>query len=603
MNVAWCIGNKEYINSSTAGDPGAGIREAVERWFRFVTVTLLISTFPLALSAMSKESLLTGGEGPAVNESVQPDSTNEWVITIHAGHLNRTQTPVWVSFPFPIEDGVYSLRQTAMTNMPTGGMQRGEAVRRPAERLRQQRPGRQPGQPRPRGGMRQQDGSGQMQPVARWQQMQEAREQMQRVGPNHPVPEVIQVEDQRGLLVLPFLPAGRSVELAMSLDPVGVIQQTGDQTGTVGEANGGDIRHEMGETRLSFSKGDRPLFSYLHEMEPVPAGVETRHTRGGYIYPLYTPSGRNVVKHFNDGRPHQYALWSTWYRTEVDGELVTFWSSLEEDGRVRPQGVQHVSEGPVAAHFVAKNRYFDLVPQGDATRHVTEPFPGDNTVAGNETLLQDPVLNETWQVTMVPDLGRTIQTPSGNQQRLMNGNSQRMGGNSQQSPSESQGPGRYHILDIVLTQEVAGEKQVKILEGGYGGISLRGPDEWNQEGAMTFLSSEGHHRNTVQNEPIRWGQLYGELEGEMAGIAILAAPPSTTNPLHPGAPMGGFINQSAEPFFSLGPAALGEFLITPGTPWQAHYRVVVHDGELPARVLDRIWNDLASPPVVEVSRR
>ncbi|MGM0505983.1 MAG: DUF6807 family protein, partial [Bacteroidota bacterium] len=317
--------------------------------------------------------------------------------------------------------------------------------------------------------------------------------------------------------------------------------------------------------------------------------------RGGYIYPLHTPSGRNVIKHFNDSRPHQYALWSTWYQTEVDGESVTFWSSLEEDGRVRPEGVRQISEGPVAASFVAENRYFDLIPAGEASGDA-EIWTGGGPEGDSGDFAVDPILNETWQVTMVPDLGRVIRTPSGEQ------NTRGMQGMQGQG-AESDEPGRYHLLDIVLTQEVTGEKEVKILEGGYGGISVRGPDEWNRDGAMTFLSSEGHERSTVQNEPIRWGQLSGELEGEMAGIAILAAPPSVTSPLHPGAPMGGFINLSAEPFFSLGPATLGEFLITPGSPWQAHYRVVVHDGELPARVLDRIWNDLASPPVVEVSRR
>lgn len=523
----------------------------------------------------------------STSEVVQPDSTGEWVITIHAGHLDRTQTPVRVSFPFPIEDGVYELR-------------------RPAQQRRAMQPGER---------------------MQRRQEMREQRMLMQQVGPNHPIPGVIQVQDQRGLLVLPLLPAGRSMELVMSLAPVEGVQwsREGDQQGVeanqqpderdqqTGAGASGDsgqvghgIRHETSDTRLSFLKGDRPLFSYLHETEPVPPGVDERHERGGYIYPLHTPSGRNVVQHFNDGRPHQYALWSTWYRTEVDGELVTFWSSLDEDGRVRPEGVRQVSEGPVGASFVAKNSYFDLVPVGESTRSL-EVWTGGGQEGESSYFSMEPILNETWQVTMVPDLGRVLPTPSGDQNtrggQNFQGRGRMMGGPAGNTDAAADEPGRYHLLDIVLTQEVAGEKEVKILEGGYGGISLRGPDEWNRDGAMTFLSSEGHQRSTVQNQPIRWGQLSGELEGEMAGIAILAAPPSVDSPLHPGAPMGGFINLSAEPFFSLGPATLGEFLITPGTPWRAHYRVVVHDGELPARVLDRIWNDLASPPVVEVSRQ
>lgn len=506
-------------------------------------------------------------------ETVQPDSTREWVITIHAGHLDRTQTPVWVLFPFPIEDGAYELRQTAMTQRPTGGMQRGEQMHRPMGGMQREEQARRP-----------------VDRMQRRDEMRQRRMQMEQVGPNHPVPGVIQVEDQRGLLVLPHLPAGRSVELVMNLKSIGgdepaagENQMAGRESGQTGNA----LRHEMGETRLSFFNGDRPLFSYLHETEPVPPGVDERHERGGYIHPLYTPSGRNVVKHFNDGRPHQYALWSTWYRTEVDGELVTFWSSLEEDGRVRPDGIRQVNEGPVAASFVASNRFFDLIPAGESTGSM-EVWNGGGQEGDSGDFVMEPILYETWQVTMVPDLGRAIRTPTGGD---MN------------PGTAADGPGRYHLLDIVLTQEVAGEKEVKILEGGYGGISVRGPDEWNRDGAMTFLSSEDHHRNNVQNEPIRWGQLFGELEGEMAGIAILAAPPSVHFPLHPAPPIGGFINQSAEPFFSLGPAALGEFLITPGAPWRGHYRVVVHDGDLPARVLDRIWNDLASPPVVEVSRR
>ncbi|MGM0505984.1 MAG: hypothetical protein ACQER4_02210, partial [Bacteroidota bacterium] len=207
-------------------------------------------------------------------EAVQPDSSSEWVLTIHAGHLDRTQTPVRVSFPFPIEDGVYELRQTAMTQRSTGGVQRGEQVRRPAERMERREEMMQRREERMQQGEEAQPSDEMMQ---RRREMRQQHMQMQQVGPNHPVPDVIQVKDQRGLLVLPLLPAGRSVELVMSLEPVDEGRRTsegnqqtgvGEETGQTGQTGNG-IRHEMGDTRLSFLTGDRPLFSFLHETEPV----------------------------------------------------------------------------------------------------------------------------------------------------------------------------------------------------------------------------------------------------------------------------------------------------------------------------------------------
>ena len=50
----------------------------------------------------------------------------------------------------------------------------------------------------------------------------------------------------------------------------------------------------------------------------------------------------------------------------------------------------------------------------------------------------------------------------------------------------------------------------------------------------------------------------------------------------------------------VGDEQLGDMEITPEKPYVSRYRFIVHDGPLDKETVDRLWNDFAQPPQVEV---
>ena len=82
----------------------------------------------------------------------------------------------------------------------------------------------------------------------------------------------------------------------------------------------------------------------------------------------------------------------------------------------------------------------------------------------------------------------------------------------------------------------------------------------------------------------------GSVEGKQAGVALMTHPGNFRFPeplrIHP-----------TMPYMVYTPQFLGDWEIGPATPHQSRYRFVVHDGQLSAEALDRIWQDFAHPLV------
>ena len=55
-----------------------------------------------------------------------------------------------------------------------------------------------------------------------------------------------------------------------------------------------------------------------------------------------------------------------------------------------------------------------------------------------------------------------------------------------------------------------------------------------------------------------------------------------------------------EPFFNFAPSQTGPWEIRPGEDYVSRYRFVVSDGKPDAALLDRLWDDYANPPRVEI---
>jgi hypothetical protein len=148
----------------------------------------------------------------------------------------------------------------------------------------------------------------------------------------------------------------------------------------------------------------------------------------------------------------------------------------------------------------------------------------------------------------------------------------------------------YFLFDLDSTQETATTSPLMLDLYYYGGFGIRGHATWRP---ADFLTSDGLDRLTGDGKPGRWCHIGGMVNGAPAGYAILGHPSNFRAPQ----PMR--LNPT-DPFMSYAPVAAGAFSIDPGTPYRTRFRFVASDGPADKVLLDRIWNDFATPPTVVV---
>ena len=136
--------------------------------------------------------------------------------------------------------------------------------------------------------------------------------------------------------------------------------------------------------------------------------------------------------------------------------------------------------------------------------------------------------------------------------------------------------------------------KIKFPKYRYGGLGFRGHGEWNGKQNSFFLTSNGES-NRIKGHATRarWCHISGKTGGKLGGIGILCHPSNFRFPqpmrVHP-----------TEPFFNFAPSQTGDWEIKPNDDYVSRYRFVETDGKPDTSLLDRLWNDYAQPPRVEI---
>lgn len=296
----------------------------------------------------------------------------------------------------------------------------------------------------------------------------------------------------------------------------------------------GYLEASKGKKDITIIAGSTPALQYHHAPVDPPVEGKDLYTRSAFIHPVKTPAGVVVTNAFPAKHLHHYGIWFPWRDTTYDGQSVNFWEVGGGEGTVRTAGVEEVGDNYGIAWFRVKHE------------HVAKKVKGGPVV----------VLNETWDV--------------------------RVYANS-----------RGHLFDITSTQTCATDKPLTIDKKYYGGMGLRGADEWEDPKKVEFLTSEGKTRADGNFTAARWVEMHGKVGGKPVGIAVLSHPSNFRAPqktrIHP-----------KEPFLNFVPAQDEPFTIEPGKPYVSRYRYYVHDGEVNAKECERLWRDYAEPPVVKV---
>ncbi len=298
----------------------------------------------------------------------------------------------------------------------------------------------------------------------------------------------------------------------------------------------GRVSSQMDDAIVTFSADGKKVLSYYHRENDPPEELDERYRRGGYIHPFYSPGGVVLTSHLNVDQHPHHS--GIW----------SAWTNTRFEDRNPDFWNVHGDRGRVDVDSLI-TKWDGPVFGGFRSAHRFTDLSGEEPVTA---------LNEIWDV-------KVYASPLGD---------------------------KVHVFDLTVTQTVNSDRPLLLPEYRYGGIGFRGHTDWNDPEKCFFLTSGGLGRDGHATRA-RWAHMGGYSEGELGGFAILGHTSNYRFPqtmrIHP-----------TEPFFNFAPTQLGDMSIQPGIPFITRYRIVTHDGEPDAGLIDRLWFDYAYPPSVTI---
>jgi len=300
---------------------------------------------------------------------------------------------------------------------------------------------------------------------------------------------------------------------------------------------------------LWIEKDGAKVLSYNHAVVPPPPievmgerYKETRelYNRSGFIHPLWSPRGSVLTDIHPGDHYHHVGIWMPWTKTKFEGKEVDFWNLGSGQGTVRFKRFLSTTSGAVYGGFQAEHDHVAL-----------------KTDEGEKI-----VLKEVWDV------------------RVYNVGGPEMG---------------YWIIDFVSAQRCVARSSLLLEKYRYGGFGYRGAAEWKGEKAA-YLTSQGRTRKDGHATRARWCDTAGVSDGKWKGVTHFSHPENFRHP----EPMRIWPGFEQEVFFNWAPVQIDDFELKPGKDHIYRYRMYVHEGKVDVENTERLWNDYAHPPEVEV---
>lgn len=276
------------------------------------------------------------------------------------------------------------------------------------------------------------------------------------------------------------------------------------------------VRADLQTGAVTISIAEKKALVYQGEETKLPReDIKPQFKRGGYIHPVYSPSGKQITDDYPPNHVHHHGIWFPWTKTSFEGRTPDFWNMGDKKGKVEFANFGKTWSGPVHAGFSAEHRHVDL------------------------TAAPKVALNETWTVT------------------------------AYHLPNE-----QHFVFDLVSTQTCATASPLILPKYHYGGLGFRGNWAWNGAEKCTFLTSEGETDRIKGNETRgKWCHIGGEVDGTLTGVAILSHPDNFRSPqpmrLHPSEPffcfapsqLGDWTIEPGKPYVSK-----YRFIVSDGSP-------------------------------------
>ncbi len=316
-----------------------------------------------------------------------------------------------------------------------------------------------------------------------------------------------------------------------------------------GRAVSSAVRARLNDKVLWIEKDGKKVLSYNHAVVPPPPievmGEKYKDTRdlyyrSGFIHPLWSPTGSVLTNIHPKDHYHHVGIWMPWTKTKFEGKEVDFWNLGSGQGTVRFNRFLSTTNGPVYGGFQAEQDHVAL-----------------KTDDGEKT-----VLKEIWDVR-VYDVGGSDKG--------------------------------YWLVDFVSVQRCVAQSSLLLEKYRYGGFGYRATAEWKGDKA-SYLTSQGRTRKDGHATRARWCDTAGVSDGQWKGITHFSHPDNFRHP----EPMRIWPEFENEVFFNWAPVQVDDFELKPGEDHIYRYRMYVHEGKVNVENTERLWNDYAHPPKVEV---
>jgi len=284
----------------------------------------------------------------------------------------------------------------------------------------------------------------------------------------------------------------------------------------------------------------KPLLTYRYTVKMPPQGVDPLYGRGGYIHPLYTPSGKVLTRIQPPDHYHHYGIWNPWTKISYGGKEYDLWNLKDNKGTVRFAHFDQIDQGPVFAGFEAVH---------------------DHVIF--HTGQEENIIRENWKIQVFP-------------------------------VDES----RY-FCDITSELNPTEKADVILKEYRYAGLGFRATEQWTNKNSEVRTSS-GKTWKEADGSLERWAIVSGDLGGSTGGILFMSFPQNYNFPepirVWPIDGNGGRGDQ----FFNFSPTKNKDWMLQAGKSYTLTYRLLVFDGTLSTDEAESIWQSFAHPPQVRV---
>jgi len=278
-----------------------------------------------------------------------------------------------------------------------------------------------------------------------------------------------------------------------------------------------------------FREEGKPIFQYLKKPSMDSKKHAPHFSRSGYIHPLYSPSGRIITGDYATDHPHQHGLFFAWTKSSFRDKPTEFWNQKKQLGDIRYQGSEWKTDKSGKIIFESKQIF----------------------TTGKDS--DDPILTETWRIEI---------------------------------PTQQND---YYQFDLISTQSCATDDPLLIQKYHYGGMAIRGNDQWmekDQKGKPVgkMITSEDKNRENGNHSRPRWVAMYGPVDGHDCGVVVMNHPDNFRYPqwvrLHP-----------AMPYFVYAPMVQEPFAIEPSKPFVSKFRYLTYDGTPDRDAIEGSWKE------------